>query len=98
MANNTGKKFGGRKTGTPNKTTKETRELLQSIIQNELENLPTLLEELTPNQKADIICKLMQFVIAKPTVSIEMTEKLNVVKILPEWLNDQNQQHELHNY
>jgi hypothetical protein len=39
MANNTGKKFGRRKKGTPNKLTKELRTLLKDFVFNELETL-----------------------------------------------------------
>ncbi len=37
MANTTGKKFGGRKKGTPNRLTKELRTILKNVLYNELE-------------------------------------------------------------
>lgn len=39
MANTTVKKFGGRKKGTPNKTTKKIRSAFQLIIDKNLNNI-----------------------------------------------------------
>ena len=39
MANNTGKKYGGRQKGTPNRMTKELRTLLKDILYNEMERV-----------------------------------------------------------
>ena len=39
MANNTGKKFGGRVKGTPNKVTSEVKSKLQLLIDNTIEEL-----------------------------------------------------------
>ena len=39
MANTTGTKFGGRTKGTPNRTTAETKELIQNVVSNELDNI-----------------------------------------------------------
>lgn len=46
MANNTGKKFGGREAGTPNRLTKELRTILKDVLYNELEKIEELLESL----------------------------------------------------
>ncbi len=82
MANNTGKKFGGRTKGTPNKTTKETRESLKRIIDMELVQLPRLLESMKPYQRADVLTKLIQYVLPKPDIEIEKTDSLQQVKII----------------
>ena len=37
MANTTGKKYGGREKGTPNRLTKELRSVLKDIVYQELE-------------------------------------------------------------
>jgi hypothetical protein len=86
MANTTGIKFGGRKKGTPNRTTKETREALKKIIDDELEYLPQLLQSMKPYQRADVLTKLIQYVLPKPENSLDINEKLNEVHVLPEWL------------
>lgn len=39
MANNTGKKFGGRRKGTPNKVTSEVKSKLQLLIDNTIDEL-----------------------------------------------------------
>ena len=39
MANTTGKKFGGRNKGTPNRLTKELRTILKNVLYNELDNI-----------------------------------------------------------
>ena len=39
MANTTGKKFGGREKGTPNRLTKELRSILKDIVYQELEDI-----------------------------------------------------------
>ena len=39
MANTTGKKFGGREKGTPNRLTKELRPVLKDLVSQELEKI-----------------------------------------------------------
>ena len=46
MANTTGKKFGGRRKGTPNKLTKELRSILKDALYEEIDRLPERLDEL----------------------------------------------------
>lgn len=81
-----GIKTGGRQKGTPNRTTKETREALKQIIDNELDNLPKLMEAMKPYQRADVITKLIQYVLPKPDNDLSIESKLNEVHILPDWL------------
>jgi hypothetical protein len=45
--------------------TMDLRETLKSIMQSEIEKLPTYLETLEPKEKMNIICKLMPFVFPK---------------------------------
>jgi len=65
MANNTGKKYGGRVQGTPNVLTKELREILKGIISKEIETIPATLEKLPPEKRLEIVLKLMPFVLPK---------------------------------
>jgi len=58
-----GRKTGGRKAGTPNKLTAEMRQVLKVILEQELERLPQLLDSLKPEKKAEIICRLLPFVL-----------------------------------
>jgi hypothetical protein len=76
-----GKKTGGRKAGTPNKLTFETRQLLVNALADEFEQLPELLKELKPAERIDAICKLSKFALPAvapvSTIKIENKEKAN---------------------
>jgi len=61
----TRKKTGGRTTGTPNQTTKEIRVILKDVINNELLNVETLLGEMTPKERLEVIIKLIPYVLPK---------------------------------
>lgn len=65
MANNTGKKYGGRKKGTPNRMTKELRSVLKDLMFEELENLKEHLDTLRPKERIELIIKLMPFILPK---------------------------------
>ena len=52
MANTTGKKYGGRQKGTPNRMTKELRSILKDILYQELEEI---------EEKYTFIFKFIQF-------------------------------------
>jgi len=65
MANNTGKKYGGRELGTPNKLTKELRAALKNILHQEIEMLPEHFSKLKPKDKLDILVKLFPYALPK---------------------------------
>lgn len=65
MGNTTGRKYGGRQKGTPNKVTKELRSLLKEVLYNELEGLEERLQELTPIERITVMTKLMPYVFPK---------------------------------
>ncbi len=84
MANTTGKKFGGRERNTPNKTTSQTKEILQSIVSKELDGISDLLEQLDPKERIDAVIKLLAFVAPKQTkveLETEMQERFNPIII-----------------
>lgn len=60
-----GIKTGGRKLGTPNKTTAETKEMLQNIVSENLKNINDLLEQLEPKERIDVIIKLLPYTLPK---------------------------------
>ena len=61
MANTTGKKFGGREKGTPNRLTKELRSVLKDIVYQELEEIEKHLNELEPKERIELVLKLMPY-------------------------------------
>ena len=65
MANNTGKKYGGRKKGTPNKLTKEIRTVLKDLIYKELDEIQEHLDSLEPKQRIELLIKLIPFILPK---------------------------------
>lgn len=65
MANNTGKKFGGRKKGTPNKETKELRERISALLESEWETILRDLKTLTPKERIDTYTKLLEYSLPK---------------------------------
>ena len=65
MSNNTGKKFGGRKSGTSNKLTLELRTLLKYVVHKELELLSDHLSKLDERERLDMLIKLLQFTVPK---------------------------------
>ena len=77
MANTTGKKYGGRTKGTPNKITNEIRKKLKNIVDNELDILEDTLKHLESKQRLEILIKLIPFVVPKvQTVSAKEGEPL----------------------
>lgn len=58
-------KTGGRLKGTPNRMTKESKAILAEIVNNEIENLPALMEQLEPRERAYILVKLLPYVVPK---------------------------------
>jgi len=65
MANNTGKKFGGREAGTPNKLTKELRAALKNIIHQEIELLPYHFEKLESRERLELLIKILPYALPK---------------------------------
>ena len=55
MANTTGKKYGGRQKGTPNRMTKELRSILKDILYQELEEIEERLDVLEPKTRINYV-------------------------------------------
>jgi len=60
-----GIKTGGRSKGTANIVTSEIRQVLKGIIHNELELISEMLEKMEPEKRAEIVLKLLPFVLPK---------------------------------
>ena len=53
-------KTGGRIAGTPNRLTTQVRTLLTCVLEQEIENLPELLKEVSPNVRLTAVLKLAE--------------------------------------
>jgi hypothetical protein len=74
----------GRSKGTPNKITKESREILFEIVKNEIDNLPALLEQLEPRERAYILVKLMPYVIPKMNTDETSLAEPVIIQVHPD--------------
>lgn len=58
-------KTGGRAKGTPNKTTAETKQLLQNVVTKQIEKLETTLSKLEPVDRVNALSKLLPYILPK---------------------------------
>jgi hypothetical protein len=58
-------KIGGREKGTPNKTTKELKQVLHSVIEQQLETIEEDLQKLDPKDRLNILLRLVEYVLPK---------------------------------
>tara|TARA_B110000879_G_scaffold93951_1_gene128604 strand:+ start:1030 stop:1272 length:243 start_codon:yes stop_codon:yes gene_type:complete len=65
MANTTGKKYGGREKGTPNRMTKELRSVLKDVLFEELGEIKEKLDMLEPKERLELVIKLIPYVLPK---------------------------------
>jgi hypothetical protein len=70
-----GIKTGIKTSGTENKTTKEIRAALKDVINNELINIESLLCEIQPKERLELVIKLMPLVL--PKLASEQIERPN---------------------
>ena len=75
-------KTGGRTKGTVNKTTAETKELIQKIVSNELDKITDLLEKLEPKERIDAVIKLLPYIVAKQQeIAIDSKPMINGITV-----------------
>ncbi|MBP6549569.1 MAG: hypothetical protein KA228_00520 [Flavobacterium sp.] len=73
----------GRPKGAVNKTTAETKELLQKIVSNELEGIAERLEQLPTKERVDALIKLLPYIVPKQSeILIDTETKLNTFEPL----------------
>jgi len=58
-------KTGGRKKGTPNRTTKETREALNRLVSLSIDGLKKHIKSMSPKDKLELIIKLAPYTLVK---------------------------------
>jgi len=85
-----GFKTGGRTAGTPNKTTKEMRDLITDLS---YKYLASDLESLEPRERAVILTRLLSYVVPRP--GVEDSEEANYIEPLvivrTEYINEQHE-------
>ena len=76
--NNTGKKFGGRKKNTPNKTTKELRDKITTIVNGQIDKVEQDLNNLSSKDRLTVLLQLMKFVTPQlKAIELEATAETN---------------------
>ena len=74
-------KTGGRQKGTPNKTTKEVRELFHGIIEENIPNINKWIGQIAkenPSKALELLLKMSEFVVPKVNkVDLDLGEGLN---------------------
>lgn len=66
----------GKPKGATNHTTRQVKQVLADIVTNELDNITTLLEQVTPYERLQIIVKLLPYVAQKDLQPDNITIKL----------------------
>lgn len=61
MPHQDGSRSGGRRKGTPNRSTAAIRAALALIVANELQRLPGTLDKLDPKDRLDVLLRLLTF-------------------------------------
>jgi hypothetical protein len=92
----------GRTKGSPNKTTKEAKAILNSIIANQLDNIDAALEEVradSPAKYLDLLSKFVGYVVPKKTDITTNDESIlpkkpDLSKLTPEELDELEKIHE----
>ena len=88
------KRIGGRGKGTRNRTTVQIKAIIQKIVNDEIDKLPTLLESLKPVDRANVVCKLIAYLIPKKqSIDLELPAErftpLSITIIEPKLLTDE---------
>lgn len=84
-----GLKTGGREKGTPNKVTREIREVYKELIENNLSNVENWLETVSqenPDKALSFIIRLSEFVVPK-LQSTNLSNSMNFENLNDEELN-----------
>jgi hypothetical protein len=67
----------GRPKGALNKTTAETKELIRSIVSNQLDEVEALLNQMEAKERFDAIIKLLPYIVPRQNeITVEAKEEL----------------------
>ena len=79
--NNTGKKFGGRTKGTPNRATSEMRQRINEMVNGQMENINAYFEAIEkPETKIKLLIDLLPYCISK--VQTEHSGQISKIQIV----------------
>jgi hypothetical protein len=81
MANNTGKKFGGRSKNTPNRTSEAVRQSLLKLLDDNLDQLKKDLKEMKAKDRAIILINLAKHCTA-PAMNLEKLTEDQLLQII----------------
>ena len=86
MANTTGKKFGGRQKGTPNKKTEALRAKVEMLINDNWETLLKDIQKLESKERVNTFIKLLEYSLPKlnRTEISDMTTVEEIISMTPE--------------
>lgn len=65
MANTTGRKFGGRTKGTPNKDTKALRSCIEALLESQWDQVLKDINNLTSKERIDTVIRLLEYALPK---------------------------------
>jgi len=77
----------GRKKGNRNKSTAITKDLITELLSDEAQNLPSLLDQLSPKDRVFFFTRLAAIILPRPTDNEASTISFNKIKILPNFLS-----------
>lgn len=85
-------KLGGRKAGTPNKSTTELREWVQKLVQSNMAQVKRDLKELEPKERLDVIERLMRYVLPRQQAIMAEVDGMTMPELeqFRAWKNQQD--------
>lgn len=85
-------KLGGRKAGTPNKSTAELREWVQKLVQSNMAQVKRDLKELEPKERLDVIERLMRYVLPRQQAIMAEVDGMTMPELeqFRAWKNQQD--------
>jgi hypothetical protein len=76
--NTTGKKFGGRVKGTPNKVNTDFKEIITELLNNNIDNIQNDLDSLEPKDRLAFIERLFKYVVPSLSAAKIDTKKADM--------------------
>ena len=87
-------KTGGRKKGTPNKTTEELRAMVQTFLEQHWKTLNADFEKLQPSQRVMFLEKLLTHLLPKPLTDLSQLSESDLDLLIEKLKKQHNEQAE----